>query len=217
MAKELPYFKFYCSEWSDGDVTLEDLQTQGLFINICAWYWSRECKISTANLDKKFSNNSQELNNIYAANLIKTKNGYAVISFLDEQMKDRKKLAKRNRQNGLRGGRPKTQSVNSGLAKNNPKLTNIEEKRREEKREDIEGRKAAFRKRTKDKWVELGQDKYITETEIFNFFNYWAEHGDNDKLMRFEKEKSFGIGRRLGTWRKNNHTPKNPNVRGKTI
>ena len=43
MAKSLPYFKFFCSEWSDGDITLEDYQTQGLFINICAYYWSNEC------------------------------------------------------------------------------------------------------------------------------------------------------------------------------
>lgn len=177
MAKELPYFKFYCSEWSDGDVTLEDLQTQGLFINICAWYWSRECKISTANLDKKFSNNSQELNNIYAANLIKTKSGYAVISFLDEQMKDRKKLAKRNRQNGLRGGRPKTQSVNSGLAKNNPKLTNIEEKRREEKIEEKNIKKSStFTKPLVDEIRHYCKSRK-NDVDPVKFYNFYESKG----------------------------------------
>ena len=33
MAKDLPYFKFFCSEWNDGDITLEDFNLQGLFIN----------------------------------------------------------------------------------------------------------------------------------------------------------------------------------------
>jgi len=37
--KELPYFKFNSSEWINGAITLEDLQAQGLFINICAYYW----------------------------------------------------------------------------------------------------------------------------------------------------------------------------------
>ena len=36
------------------------------------------------------------------------------------------------------------------------------------------------------------------------FCDYWTEHGDKDKKMRFEKEKSFGLSRRLATWNKNN-------------
>lgn len=39
MAKDLPYFKFIVNEWITGDITLEDLNVQGLFINLCAWYW----------------------------------------------------------------------------------------------------------------------------------------------------------------------------------
>lgn len=40
------------------------------------------------------------------------------------------------------------------------------------------------------------------------FFDYWTEHGINDKKMRFEKEKSFGISRRLSTWNQNNQNKK---------
>ena len=54
MAKDLPYFKFFCSEWSDGDITLEDLHVQGLFINLCAYYWSNECNITLTKARKKF-------------------------------------------------------------------------------------------------------------------------------------------------------------------
>lgn len=35
-----------------------------------------------------------------------------------------------------------------------------------------------------------------------NFFDYWSEHGKNDKKMRFEKQTSFGLSRRLSTWYK---------------
>lgn len=45
--------------------------------------------------------------------------------------------------------------------------------------------------------------KYPKEL-IKDFFEYWSEHGYKDKKMRFEKEKSFGIERRLNTWYKRN-------------
>lgn len=35
------------------------------------------------------------------------------------------------------------------------------------------------------------------------FYEYWTESGDNDKKMRFEKERSFSIKRRLTTWKNN--------------
>ena len=77
---------------------------------------------------------------------------------------------------------------------------------------DIEARKQAFRESTKKTWSKLGGEEYLSKPEIWSFFEYWTEHGDNDRLMRFEKEKSFGIGRRLGTWKKNGRKP-NPNIR----
>ena len=43
---------------------------------------------------------------------------------------------------------------------------------------------------------------YKKET-VKAFFEYWSEHGGNDKKMRYEKEKSFGVKRRLSTWAKN--------------
>jgi len=36
-----------------------------------------------------------------------------------------------------------------------------------------------------------------------NFYSYWTEHSENDKKMKFEKQKSFGIDRRLKTWKSN--------------
>lgn len=34
-----------------------------------------------------------------------------------------------------------------------------------------------------------------------DFFDYWTEHGEKDTKMRFEKEKVFGLSRRLATWK----------------
>ena len=41
MAKELPYFKFEPSQWENGNVQMCSKEDKGLFIDLCAIYWSR--------------------------------------------------------------------------------------------------------------------------------------------------------------------------------
>ena len=40
-------------------------------------------------------------------------------------------------------------------------------------------------------------------TLLNEFYLYWTEHGERDRKMRFEKEKSFNIKLRLNKWLKN--------------
>jgi len=61
---------------------------------------------------------------------------------------------------------------------------------------DINKRKSDFKKSL------IPFKDFGTET-LTEFFEYWSEHGERDRKMRFEKEKSFGINRRLATWLKN--------------
>ena len=90
MAKDLPYFKFFVSEWNDGDITLEDFETQGLFINICAYYWSNECEIKLSKTKKKFRNVSEDsFQNLIDSEVIKVEDDIITINFLDEQKEDR--------------------------------------------------------------------------------------------------------------------------------
>lgn len=56
MAKELPYFRFTVSEWLTDDISLESYELKGLFIDICAFYWFKDCSITLAMLYKKFGN-----------------------------------------------------------------------------------------------------------------------------------------------------------------
>ena len=48
---------------------------------------------------------------------------------------------------------------------------------------------------------------------IIEFCDYWFEISHKGKKMRFEKEKTFGVKRRLATWRRHaadwNKSPKN--------
>jgi len=144
MAKELPYFKFFVSEWSDGDITLEDMEVQGLFINLCAYYWSNECNLTLTKAKKRFRNVSElGFENLIENKIISVKNDVIKINFLNEQRKDRGAKSLINRQNGSKGGRPKknpsgfnslTENITETKAKQ--KAIREDKKREDKKRED---------------------------------------------------------------------------------
>ena len=90
MSKELPYFRFYPSEWLEGDITLENEKTQGFFITLLAWYWKKDCIIDLEFINKRLVNGKatlkQCLNNLIESNIIKVcENEFISISFLNEQ------------------------------------------------------------------------------------------------------------------------------------
>ena len=94
MAKDLPYFKFFVSEWNDGDITLEDYEVQGLFINLCSYYWSNECDLLFNKAKKKFKDAPEDLwKTLFDNEIIKEVDGRLIIKFLDEQNEER--LSKR--------------------------------------------------------------------------------------------------------------------------
>ena len=129
---------------------------------------------------------------------------------LNRDLDKYKKRAERSRVNGQKGGRPKTPDKPSGL-NNNP-----DEPRKPDSdtdtvtdtvsvtgsvketviKKNLVTRKADFKK-SLFPYVE----EFSKET-VKEFFEYWSEHGAKDKKMRFEKEKSFGTHRRLGTWKR---------------
>ena len=145
MAKDLPYFKFFCSEWSDGDITLESYESQGLFINICSYYWSNECEVNYKKLLKKFRGYEDVINQLKEENIFKVGNNEEIsISFLDEQKNDRKEKSKIKAKGGKASAEArklkKEQEVNTTLTENEHVLNSCstesqllrEEKRREE-------------------------------------------------------------------------------------
>ena len=67
----------------------------------------------------------------------------------------------------------------------------------DQKQASIQQRKKRFME-----WLQAFEPEYGVDM-INDFFSYWTEHGINDRKMRFEKEKSFGLGRRLATWKRN--------------
>jgi len=139
MAKDLPYFKFFCSEWNDGDITLETYEHQGLFINICSYYWSNECNVNFDKLLKRFRGYEELIDDLIVSELFKIKEDrFISISFLDEQKEERVIKSKINSINGSKGGRPKKRdkSENKPNALNSLSETKGNKKREDKKRED---------------------------------------------------------------------------------
>lgn len=65
----------------------------------------------------------------------------------------------------------------------------------------MEERKSKFKEQI---WESIGKtfDEY-PKALVTEFFEYWTEVNLNGRKMRFEKEKTFSINRRLATFKKN--------------
>jgi len=191
MSKELPYFKFNASEWISGEITLEDLTTQGAFINICAFYWFKSGCLTLTEIKRRLKLKQATIDKLVHANHIKVNGGSIEISFLRQQFDERGHISRRNSENGKKGGAPKGNLNAKNQEKNNreqPETNNIEEeknKNREEKQE-IEGDRFLFFGEKKDFFISV-KTKYTTDkpTIIYDL----REFVDKKQLELFEKNK----------------------------
>jgi len=109
MAKELPYFRFTAAEWLNDDISLESYELKGLFIDICAYYWSQDCVLTLAKLEKKFSNATLLLQRLIDTNIIKHENKHdkIKIDFLLTQYDLLSEKRKARQDAGSKGGNAK--------------------------------------------------------------------------------------------------------------
>jgi hypothetical protein len=169
MAKGLPYFKFTPSEWLTGDICFEDLEVQGLFINICAWYWQRDGNLKISDIEKRY-NKPTALNSLYDR-FLNVENDTIQIVFLDEQLIDRNHISKTNSFNGSKGGRPKTKEIKptafNSLTESKPNENPIrKEEEKKRIRKDNTPRKISFEESNlfdkiifKEAFTDWSQDK----------------------------------------------------------
>ena len=108
--KELPYFKFFPNQWITGTISFLDLGTQGAFIRICCYYWSKECNVPQAQLQVLIRDHFKIL---IDNNLIKIVDEKVCIKWLDEQYSEFRKRSKINSANGRKGGLNKANATNS--------------------------------------------------------------------------------------------------------
>ena len=114
MAKELPYFRFTVSEWLNGDISMGGYEHKGLFADICAWYWFKDCSITIEMLHNKY-NNTQLLDDLFDYGVLKSDDENVVIEFLDEQFDTLNILLKDRRRAGRKGGKQKASNAKAKL------------------------------------------------------------------------------------------------------
>lgn len=117
MAKELPYFRFTSQEWQNGDISLESYELKGIFMDICAFYWIKDCSITLAMLEKRFRSDKELLNELLELEIIKIDNDsdFLHINFLDEQFDMLSEQRKRRQKAGSKGGKKKSSNAKAKL------------------------------------------------------------------------------------------------------
>ncbi len=117
MAKELPYFRFTVQEWQNGNIGLERYELRGLFIEICAYYWIKDCSITLAMLKKRFSNVINLIKELLKLEIITLdKNDeFIKIQFLNEQFDLLSERRHRRQIAGAKGGKKKSSNAKAKL------------------------------------------------------------------------------------------------------
>lgn len=120
MAKELPYFRFTPSEWQNGNISLEDYEIQGFFVQVCCYYWICDCSITKSMLEKRFKYDTEIIKKcieIGVCNYDK-KSDAIQINFLNEQF-DVLSTSRKNRQlAGSLGGKQRSSNAIAKLKQN---------------------------------------------------------------------------------------------------
>jgi hypothetical protein len=214
MAKELPYFKFEPNQWENGNIQMCSREDKGLYIDLCSMYWSRlgNMPLKLA-IQKLCGGNATALDSLHEEGIIHIIDDLISIDFLNEQLLEFEDTSKQNSKNAKLGWdkRRKTKELEDKTCDRNATALNPqsesdairEEKRRQDKiKEDnrierIKKAKAEFKNS-----LLPHLSKYGKKT-LNDFYQYWTEHGENDKKMRFEKQTSYSIPHRLSNWVKN--------------
>lgn len=170
MAKELPYFQFEPAEYMASDISICSLEAQGLFTNILAIYWQKDCVLKMSHIEKRF-NRPELLKELLNEGIFKVKKGVISINFLSRQKDALTRRKSRLSEAGKKGAAQRTDNQSNDkppLSLDQATLKQPEEKRKEEKKEE---------------------DKPVVEVEVLN-----DEITEKQFLSKFKefKEKAGG-------------------------
>lgn len=146
MAKELPFFKWTPEKYITGDITLCSFESQGVFANLCSFYWAKRCIFSLANAKQRYSKCLASFQELLDREIIKLdSNENLIIEFLDEQMNEFINLSEKRAKSGRKGGKANAKQM---LSKKEAKSIYKEEDKEEDKEEEniIENEKFNFKK-----------------------------------------------------------------------
>lgn len=203
MAKELPYFKFEPNQWENGNIQICSREEKGLFIDLCAMYWSRLGDVPyKLAVQKLCFGNATALNSLCDEKIIEVLDGNIFIKFLSEQLNEFENTSLQNSKNAKEGWEKRRkqkeesdrnatalipQCESDAIKENKIKENKIKEN-------NIEERKLKFAH-------SLSNFNSVYERKMIkDFYDYWTEPNKSNSKFRMEMEKTWDLERRLKTW-----------------
>lgn len=99
--EKLPYFKFNIEAWVMGEISRESHELKGIFVDLCAYYWSNECYAELKKSSRWIRANESQIIKLSEIDIIGISDEDIItISFLDSQLKERLKLSSVRKESG---------------------------------------------------------------------------------------------------------------------
>lgn len=115
MSKRLPYFQFEPAEYLAGDIMFCSYGAQGMFNNICALYWQKDCELKYSQTVKRFGNEDL-IKELISECIIKVEKDKIIVNFLDEQYSKATIKSVVNSDNGKKGAAKRWQKNSQAIA-----------------------------------------------------------------------------------------------------
>jgi hypothetical protein len=169
MAKELPYFRFTAQEWQNGDITLMDYESQGVFTNVCCFYWLSDCSITLAKLKLRLPTAINIIESLLKNGIIKhdAKTDFLEIEFLNEQFDVLSEKRKKRQEAGSKGGKAKSSNAKAMLKQ-----------------------KPSYKDKEKEKDNDNLLQPETTSNSAYSFDMFWKDYDKKQGLKDAQKKYS---------------------------
>lgn len=131
--KKIPWFKFTPNEWLTGNIVGEDMCAQGVFINICAYYWKEGGSVPLSKIERRYG--KYDSFNLIKKEYLKINDNIVNIKFLDEQLSGFEEERKADSENGKRGADARWNKDRGGMARPLPSIADKDIDKEKEKEE----------------------------------------------------------------------------------
>lgn len=173
--KAYHYFEFTPSDWFTGNIMYLDWESKGMFIELCAHYWNKECEMSYKDAKVRCPN----IDKLIDADIIKVEKDFIHIDFLDEHKEKCLNTSKSKSYAGKLGAEKRWQSIagakhvlKSAIAENGIIEDNIKEDKIIQDNRENNARELYPLSQVIESF-----ERHDMKHEAENFYNYYMANG----------------------------------------